>query len=293
MPRLVAQRLAQRLAQHDRDVLDRVVGVDLDVAGRSHRQVEARRACPAGRACGRRTATPVAIVGLPGAVEVDLDQHLRLLGDPLDPPDPAHPCSVSSTSTSAACRNASFSSGVPIVTRSRSRDPDVPDQHPAVQEGPPRRARRRRTGRTARSSRRWAPRRNPPPRSAADHPVPLGPQQRHRAERRVGVPQRRARRSLGQRRQVVRQANELQRLDDGRRRGQVAQAAAREGERLAHRAADDQLFPCVGSSASGADGRSENSAYASSTTTMPRRGVDERGELAPAPATCRSGCSGW
>ena len=30
---LVAERLAQRVAEHDRDVLDGVVGVDVDVAG--------------------------------------------------------------------------------------------------------------------------------------------------------------------------------------------------------------------------------------------------------------------
>src|SRR5699024_8261892 len=38
---LVAERLAQRLAEHDRRVLDRVVGVDVGVTGRLHRQVEA------------------------------------------------------------------------------------------------------------------------------------------------------------------------------------------------------------------------------------------------------------
>ena len=38
--RLVAQRLAKRLAQHDARVLDGVVRVDLDVAHRAHRQIE-------------------------------------------------------------------------------------------------------------------------------------------------------------------------------------------------------------------------------------------------------------
>ena len=38
---LVAQRLAQRLAEHDRGVLDGVVGLDLDVALGPHGQVEA------------------------------------------------------------------------------------------------------------------------------------------------------------------------------------------------------------------------------------------------------------
>ena len=38
---LVAQRLAEHLAQHDADVLDRVVGVDVEVAGGLHGEVEA------------------------------------------------------------------------------------------------------------------------------------------------------------------------------------------------------------------------------------------------------------
>src|SRR5690606_23404146 len=55
----------------------------------------------------------------PGAVEVDLDQHRRLLGGALDAPDPgpAH-----STSSSAALK-AAISSGVPIDTRSHPGGP--------------------------------------------------------------------------------------------------------------------------------------------------------------------------
>ena len=48
---------------------------------------------------------------------------------------------------------------------------------------------------------------------------------------------------LRQRRQMIGQADELQRVDDGRRRGQVAQPPARKGERLAHRPADHELVP--------------------------------------------------
>src|SRR5689334_9493688 len=120
---LVAERLAQRLPQHDRGVLDRVVGVELDVARGVHRQVE-------GAVLAERVQHVVeerdagGDVGLPGAVEVDLDDDLRLLGDPFHAPHSCH-YSVSfstasnSTLSPATCRNASFSSGVPIVTRSR------------------------------------------------------------------------------------------------------------------------------------------------------------------------------
>ncbi len=50
------------------------------------------------------------------------------------------------------------------------------------------------------------------------------------------------RRRLRQRRQVIRQAHETQGVGDGRVGGEVADAGAREGERLAHRARDDQAF---------------------------------------------------
>ena len=71
--------------------------------------------------------------------------------------------------------------------------------------------------------------------------VALGGQRRHQRERVVGVLERGERGGLGQRREVVRQAHEHQRLDDRRRRGEVAEPPAGEGERLGHRAADHQL----------------------------------------------------
>ena len=162
------------------------------------------------------------------------------------------PVSVSSTSTSLR----HLQERVVLLRRADRdpqpvRDPDVPDQHPALQEGPPR---PRGVGEPAEqhevriTGHHVVARR----RQRGDHPIALGPQQRHRPERRVSMPQRRTRRSLCQRREVVRQANELQRVDDGRRRGQVAQAAAREGEGLAHRAADDQLVAVRGQQDHGA-----------------------------------------
>ena len=86
---LVAERLAQRLAEHDRGVLDGVVGVDVGVALGLDRQVDQR-------VPGERVEHVVVEadaggdVGAAGAVEVELDEDLRLLGLPLDPGGPAH-----------------------------------------------------------------------------------------------------------------------------------------------------------------------------------------------------------
>ena len=53
---LVAERLAQGVAEDDGDVLDGVVGVDVDVAAGLDREVDQASAWPGWRACGRRTA---------------------------------------------------------------------------------------------------------------------------------------------------------------------------------------------------------------------------------------------
>ena len=202
---------------------------------------------------------------------------------PFPSPPPARPC--------ATCRNASFSSGVPIVTRNRCAIPTSRISTPRSEEGPPR---PRGVGEPAEqhevriAGHHVVARR----RERGDHPIPLGPQQRHRPERRVSMPQRRTRRSLGQRREVVRQANELQRVDDGRGRGEVAQAAAREGERLAHRAADDQLVPVRGQQDHGAGPVRElgvRLVHHDDARAQRRRAARAR----PAPATARWGCSGW
>src|SRR4029078_6979856 len=57
-------------------------------------------------------------VGATGAVEVDLDEHLRLLGGPLDACGPAHCC----TSVSAFSK-AAISSGGPLETPSEPSGP--------------------------------------------------------------------------------------------------------------------------------------------------------------------------
>ena len=55
-PRLVAERLAQRLAERQRGVLHGVMRVDLGVTPGPHGHVDAPRTIPARRASGRRTA---------------------------------------------------------------------------------------------------------------------------------------------------------------------------------------------------------------------------------------------
>src|SRR6185437_5640672 len=109
---LVAQRLVEGLAEGDGDVLDRVVGVDVGVALRPHGQVE--RAVLAQRV-EHVVVEPDAGGDVGGAGAVDDD--LRLLGDALHPADPTHTIASCFRTSAAACRNASFSAGVPIVTR--------------------------------------------------------------------------------------------------------------------------------------------------------------------------------
>ena len=76
---LVAERLAQRLAEHDRGVLDGVVGVDVGVAVGGDGEVDQRVAGERGEHVVVE-ADPGGDVGAAGAVEVDLDVDLGLLG---------------------------------------------------------------------------------------------------------------------------------------------------------------------------------------------------------------------
>ena len=55
---LVPERLGQGLAQHDADVLDGVVRVDVEIAGGAGRRGRNPRGVPAATACGRRTGAP-------------------------------------------------------------------------------------------------------------------------------------------------------------------------------------------------------------------------------------------
>jgi hypothetical protein len=79
----VAQRLAEALAEHEPDVLDGVVAVDLDVAARRDRQVEQAVAGHGvehvGQERDRRVELPET-----RAVDAQLDGDLGLLGVALD-----------------------------------------------------------------------------------------------------------------------------------------------------------------------------------------------------------------
>ena len=88
---LVAERLAQRLAEHDRGVLDRVVGVDVGVALGLDGQVDQRVPGERGEHVVVEADAGRDVVAA-GAVEVDLDEHLGLAGLALDPCCPAHAC---------------------------------------------------------------------------------------------------------------------------------------------------------------------------------------------------------
>ena len=132
---LVAEGLAQRLAEDDGDVLDGVVDVDLDVAGRPDGEVDER-------VLGQRAQHvvverhPGLDVGLAGAVEVEaqLDARLARRAGERGGAVRAHAGSswrgsgvvgvevlvgvrCESGRPDTADRNASVSAGVPAVTR--------------------------------------------------------------------------------------------------------------------------------------------------------------------------------
>src|SRR5215469_13182268 len=116
--RFVAERLAQRLAEGDARILHRVVRVDLDVAFGPDRQPEAAVLAELGEHVVEERDAGLDIDG-GGAVEVELDKQLRLLGLAGHAPDPGH---SPSTFVSAAL-NAAVSCGVPTVTRSQPSGP--------------------------------------------------------------------------------------------------------------------------------------------------------------------------
>src|SRR3984885_9007956 len=125
--RLVAKRLLQRLAECDRRVLNRVVGVDLGVALGADGEAEAAVLAELVEHVVEERDAGLDL-DRARAVEVDLDQQLRLLGLA---DHAAHPAAGGellvaahwpSTSVSAS-RNALISCGVPTVTRSHPAGP--------------------------------------------------------------------------------------------------------------------------------------------------------------------------
>ena len=81
---LVAERLAQRLAERERGVLDGVVGVDLEVAARSARSGRSRRACRAAASMWSKNGTPVSTSPRPVPSRSSSTRTVRLLGRALD-----------------------------------------------------------------------------------------------------------------------------------------------------------------------------------------------------------------
>jgi hypothetical protein len=86
---LVAERPREGVAQRDGRVLHRVVRVDLEVTLGAYGQVEA---AVLGQLVEHVVVEPHAggQVALAGAVEVDLDEHLGLIGDALDARGASH-----------------------------------------------------------------------------------------------------------------------------------------------------------------------------------------------------------
>ena len=75
--RLVTQRLAERLAQHDARILDGVVRVDLNVAHRVHRQIEqAMAAKGVEHVVEKRHASRD--IARTGSIQVELDDNIGL-----------------------------------------------------------------------------------------------------------------------------------------------------------------------------------------------------------------------
>ena len=106
MPDLSPSACAQRLAEHDRDVLHRVVGVDLDVAGRPAPRGRTRVLAQRGEHVVEERH-PGGDLGVPGPVEVDLDEDARLLGHALHAPGAAHALPVWLTRGARTCTTSS------------------------------------------------------------------------------------------------------------------------------------------------------------------------------------------
>ena len=233
MPALSPSASANAVPERERGVLHRVVGVDLQVAGGVHAQVE---------------AAVLAELGEHVVVEADAGRDRRRArcrrGRPARAPcvswvlRSTRPRALSHEPLLIARRNASVSSGVPAVTRSHPAQPHVAHEHARSS--------------SARHTADWSSKRpnstklaslsatvSPSPRSSATirsrcsliaSTGPAAPAPGHRGPRG----------GLGERRQVVRQPHQLQCVDHRRVGRQVADPGAGERERLAHGAGDDQ-----------------------------------------------------
>ena len=266
----------QRGAEHDADVFDGVVQVDLEVARGLDREVEAAvlaellehvveerdagrdaRRVPAPSTIERRASIVVSFVSRCSSA------RLRASSVTSRPPRRASP---------SAARNASFSSGVPTVTRrqpsSRGQRREVADEHAALDQPLPQRVARRRA---TRNSRKLAP--DGHDRDAVDA-------RRARRTSRLALLDQRARRA----RSISAPKLERDRARDLRRHRQVVRqhapsrarrppTAARPRSRAAARPATTPSSTCArptsgrSSSTSSSALHGANSPYASSTTS--------------------------
>ena len=145
--------------------------------------------------------------------------------------------------SSRAALKAAISSGRARGDAQPAGGSDLADQHPAVEQRLPQARAGRRSGRRGRS---WRRSRRPRARDRrASRRGRRGPSRSRStaASISVGVGQGDPGDGLRDGRQVVRQPDEPQRVDEGRVRGQVAEPPAGEGEGLGHRAADRQPRP--------------------------------------------------
>jgi hypothetical protein len=186
-----------------------------------------------------KKGTPVSELGLPGAVEVELDADVALLGDALDECRAAHGV----TTSRRAFRKDVVSLSVPAFTRSQ---PASPGPVLTSRTRTPRSSRARQTadgcskGPKSRKFASVGTTSRPRVAHAVDHPVALPADVLDRAEQLAGERERGARGRLGERRQVVGQAHQAQRVDHLRRGRQVPDPRTGQRERLAHRAAHQQ-----------------------------------------------------
>ena len=115
--RLVAERLADRLPEHDRDVLDGVVGVDVGVAGRAHREI-GQRVLREGREQVVEERHGGVDVAAPGAVQIEVEFDGGFARRAADRRGASGGAGHDRESIEAsASRNAVVSASVPAVTR--------------------------------------------------------------------------------------------------------------------------------------------------------------------------------
>src|SRR5581483_9367700 len=118
---LVTDGPDQRLPQRDRDILDRVMGVDIHVTTRLHAQIEEGMSAERGQ---HVVVEPNSCrdIGPSTAVHQKIDRHVALARLALDLCKSAHGAASSRRTTSRAVkaeRKAAMSSGVPTETRSQ------------------------------------------------------------------------------------------------------------------------------------------------------------------------------